>query len=201
VPADVGFEVAGGITDAFQVALTGGFLPGPYVRIIEEFAEDPESSAVLHSTLGGGLGGSLQLRVHPVQDVGLFLSIGYALYLVSGTILVDPGPAVTAQSLEEDPDTGGGLAPGPQPDDPGDGEGDPNLPSARKEDVKSWIHLLRAGLGYRYTRGHLYVQIELALLKAVTASSTPEGLNDYLRQVYVESLLVPVGSVGAGVRF
>lgn len=199
VPVDVGLEVAGGITDAFQVVLTGGLTPNGYVNIIEQFAEDPESSAVIHGTLGGALGGSLQVRVHPVQDFGMFLSVGYSLYLVSGSILVDPGPLVQEQPLQEEPDTGGGLAPGPQPDG-GGGDG-ADLPSARREDVKSWIHMLRAGLGYRYTAGHFYVQMELALLKAISASSTPEGLDEYLRQVYVDSLLVPVGGVGVGVRF
>ncbi len=200
-PASLGLEAHLGSSLTWELAVSGGFLPGVYVDAIEPLAQDEESGEVLQGTLRNGLGLGAQLRLFPLRGFGFFVGLGYELYLAEGTVQLTLDEGQAQQALE-DPDTGSDLPPGGGPDDPvtppvagGDPQGEQAV------DVSSVIHLLRVGVGYRQILGRLYLQAELAVLKAVAASSEPAAAQDYLDQIYTDNLLVPVLGVGAGLLF
>ena len=208
IPVLVGIEAGVGSRLRWELAIAGGVTPEAYVRVIQGLAEEETDSDVIRATLGQALAGQAQVRLFPATGFGLFLAAGYEVYRVNGIIEVDPAGAVSGQAIEE-PDTGRELPPGGgdgfDPFDPprppgGDGSSEEPEVSRRREEVTSFIHALRFGLGYRQHLGHFFLQGEIAVIKAVAASSSPDDLDEYLEGIYTENLLVPLLCVVAGFR-
>jgi hypothetical protein len=209
LPLLVGLEASIGSHRFWELAVSGGITPSPYVAIIQEFAQDAQGSDVIEGTLENALGAQVQLRIFPIRGVGFFIAGGYDLLLVEGEVQAPAGS--TSQALEE-PDTGSDLPPSernsPQsgfdptdPTKPPDGGSELPPLQPRKEAVTSVVHAVHGALGYRHHLGRFYLQAELALLKAVSASSTPDELDGYLESIYTENLLVPLLGLSGGICF
>ena len=197
-PLVAGLEVAAGSHLGWEVALAGGITPAPYARLVGDLAEDGSSAELVESTLAGSFGVGLRLRVFPKRGLGVFLGGGYDLLRLAG----DSRTAATVRQALEEPDTGGGLAPGgdePGPD-PGGGDGAEADAAATSRRVAAVVQALQVAVGYRHFFGPVYLQGELSLLKAIAASVSPAELQDELGATFTDSLLVPGVGLALGLR-